>query len=169
MKKYYAIKFILAFAMFTSLNAESIKVEEQIAITKPYTTKVKVGENCYKHTVERVVNCKGNEDTNAFGLDTIIGGVLGVAVGNQFGSGSGNDAAKVLGGLTGMHMANQDRNNKLCKSYRQVDECDPVYEYKTKDIVVGYRNCATYKGQRVCKETKKPLDYLNVTQKIYIY
>jgi uncharacterized protein YcfJ len=160
---------MVALGALVTVNAKSIKVEEQIAITKPFTKKVKVGEKCYDQTIESIVNCQGHEETNSVGLDTIIGGVLGVAVGNQFGKGTGNDVAKVVGGLTGMHIANQDRNNQKCKSYREVTKCDPVYEYQTKELTVGYRNCATYMGQRVCKETNQPLDYLEVTHKIYVH
>jgi len=163
------LKLLLVLSLGSSVYAESIKVEEQIAITKPYTKKVKVGEKCYEQTIETVVNCRGNEETNTIGVDTIIGGVLGVAVGNQFGKGSGNDAAKVIGGLSGMAIANDARNNKQCKSYREVTKCDPVYEYQTQEVTVGYRNCANFNGQRVCKETKKPLDYLEVTQKIIVH
>jgi len=166
-KKYILIA--LGLGISVTLSAKSIKVEEQIAITKPFTKKVKIGEKCYEQTIESVVNCRGNEETNTIGLDTIIGGVIGIALGNQVGKGSGNDAAKVVGGLTGMHLANQDRNNQKCKSYRQVTKCDPVYEYQTTEITVGYRNCTTYQGQKICKETKEPLDYLEITHKIYVH
>ncbi len=169
MKTTNYLKLLLMLTLGTSTYAQSVKVEEQIAITKPYTTKVKVGEKCYEQTVESIVNCRGNEDTNTIGVDTIIGGILGVAVGNQFGKGSGNDAAKVIGGLSGMAIANDSRNNKRCTSYREVTKCDPVYEYQTKELTVGYRNCATFNGQRVCKETKEPLDYLEITQRIYVH
>ena len=153
----------------SSLYAQSVKVEEQIAITKPFTKKVKIGEKCYEHTVETIVNCSGNQETNSIGLDTIIGTVLGVVVGNQVGKGNGRDAAKIIGGLSGGYLANQERNNQKCKSYRQITKCDPVYEYRTEEVTVGYRNCTTFKGQKVCKETKDPLDFLEVTQKIYVH
>ena len=162
---------ILVIALLTSsvLYAESVKVEEQIAITKPFTKKVKIGEKCYEHTVETTIDCNGNQETNSIGFDTIIGSVLGVVVGNQIGKGSGKNVAKIVGGLSGGYIANQQRNNQKCKSYRQVTKCDPVYEYKTEEVTVGYKNCAIFKGQRVCKETKNPLNFLEVTQKIYIH
>lgn len=163
--------YILTIALLTSssLYAVSVKVEEQIAITKPFTKKVKIGEKCYEHTVETIVDCPENKETNSIGFDTIIGSVLGVVIGNQIGQGSGRDAAKIVGGLSGGYIANQQRNNQKCKSYRQVTKCDPVYEYRTEEVTVGYRNCTTFKGQKVCKETKDPLDFLEVTQKIYIH
>lgn len=154
-------------ALCSVLNAELIKVTEQTAITKPFTKKVKTGEKCYEDTVEQITSC-GNHDTNTIGVDTLLGAVLGVAVGNQMGSGNGRDVAKVVGGLGGAYTANQMRSNKKCKSYHQVTKCDPKYEYITETSVIGYKNCATYKGQRVCKESQQPLEYLNVTQRIYV-
>ena len=163
-----AKKFIILLALGTLLNAQMIKVTEQTAITKPFTKKVKTGEKCYEDTVEQYVSC-GNHDTNTIGIDTLLGAVLGVAVGNQMGNGNGRDVAKVVGGLGGAYTANQMRNDKRCKAYHQVTKCDPVYEYVTETNVIGYKNCAQYKGQTVCKESKSPLEYLNVTQRIYIH
>lgn len=48
---------------------------------------------------------------NSIGLDTIIGGVAGVALGNQIGSGNGRTVAKVAGGLIGAGIANGMRDN----------------------------------------------------------
>lgn len=146
----------------------SVKVTEQIAISKPFTSKVKTSERCYEDTVEVLVDC-GNADTNSIGIDTLVGATIGVIIGNQIGSGSGRDAAKIVGGLGGGYIANQQRNNKQCKTYNQVTRCEPVYEYITEEKVVGYRNCAEYNGQKICKETAQPLEYLNITQTIKVH
>ncbi len=162
-------KILIALGLMTTLlNAQMIKVTESTAITKPYTQKVKTSERCYEQTIEQYVNC-GDRDRNTIGIDTIIGATLGVVIGNQMGHGNGRDAAKIIGGLSGGYIANQQRAQKRCKTYNQVTKCDPVYEYITEDRVVGYRNCAFYKGQKVCKESSTPLEYLNVTQKIYVH
>ncbi len=162
-------KILLAIAMVvTFANAEMIKVTESTAITKPFTQKVKTGERCYEDTVERYVDC-GEHDDNTIGLDTLLGATLGVVVGNQIGSGSGKTAAKIIGGLGGGYIANQTRDSKKCKTYNQVTRCEPVYEYVTEDKVIGYRNCAWYNGQKVCKESSTPLEYLNISQKIYVH
>ena len=39
--------------------------------------------------------------------DTIVGAIIGGAVGNQFGGGKGNDAATVLGAIIGADVANK--------------------------------------------------------------
>lgn len=159
---------LVVLAIGSILNAKMIKVTEQTAITKPFTKKVKTGERCYEDTVEQLVPC-GNHDNNTIGIDTLLGAVIGVAIGNQVGGGNGRDVAKIVGGLGGAYSANQMRNSNKCKTYHQITKCDPIYEYVTETTVIGYKNCARYKGQRVCKETKTPLEYLNVTQKIYIH
>jgi len=162
-------KILIALGLMTTLlNAQMIKVTESTAITKPYTKKVKTSERCYEQTIEQYVNC-GDQDPNTIGIDTILGATLGVVIGNQVGRGNGRDAARIIGGLSGGYIANQQRNSKRCKTYNQVTKCDPVYEYITEDKVVGYKNCAFYKGQKVCKESSTPLEYLNVTQKIYVH
>jgi len=164
------VKKILITAVCSGIiNAQMISVTEQIAVTKPYTTKVKVGQRCYEDTVEELVPCDNQQDTNSLGVDTLIGAVIGVAVGNQIGRGNGRAVAKVVGGLGGAYAANQSRNSNMCKTYRKVTKCKPKYDYVTKNITVGYKNCAMFKGQRVCKETKEPLEYLNVTQRIYVH
>ncbi|WP_323664977.1 glycine zipper 2TM domain-containing protein [Aliarcobacter butzleri] len=49
-------------------------------------------------------------DNNSIGLDTVVGATLGVAIGNQIGSGNRKDVAKVAGGLLGAVIANNSRN-----------------------------------------------------------
>ena len=49
---------------------------------------------------------------NSIGLDTVVGGVLGVAVGNQIGKGTGRDVARVVGGLAGAGIANGMREEQ---------------------------------------------------------
>lgn len=165
-------KVLIVLSLIASFaSAEMIKVTESVAITKPFTQKVKVGETCYEDTVERYVDC-GDHDDNTIGLDTLLGATIGVVIGNQIGGGNGRDAARIIGGLSGGYIANQTRDSresKKCKTYNQVTRCEPQYEYVTEDKVIGYRNCAMYNGQKVCKESSTPLDYLEVTQKIYVH
>jgi uncharacterized protein YcfJ len=164
----FYIKYILSVIILgtlVSLNAELIMVDEQVEIKKPIRKKVKIGTRCKNEMIEVSRPYQSHRDTNSIGLDTIIGGVLGVAVGNQI----GGDGAKVLGGITGMHLANESRVNKVYKQYKEVRKCYPVYEYQIIKEVVSYKNCATYMGERVCKESISPLNYLEVSHKIYLH
>lgn len=155
----------------TSLFAaqhERIKVTKRTAITKPYTQKVQSGQQCYEDTIEVDVKC-GNADSNSIGVDTLIGAVAGIAIGNQIGKGSGRDVAKVLGGIGGAVTANQLRDDKTCKSYETVTRCNPRYEYKTIHKNIGYNNCGYYQGSEYCVQTKEPIDYIRVESTISIY
>lgn len=163
------VKYILAVGLVASFaNAEMIKVTESTVITKPFTEKVKVGEQCYEDTVEVNVRC-GSTDTNSIGVDTLVGAVIGVAIGNQIGRGSGKDVAKVVGGLGGAYTANNMRAGKMCKSYETVTRCEPKYEYRTVQKTIGYNNCAYVDGVKYCKQTKEPIEYLNIKKTITVY
>ncbi|MCK4736912.1 MAG: glycine zipper 2TM domain-containing protein [Sulfurimonas sp.] len=163
-------KIILVLAVAISLlQAEKVRVTESTAITKPYTEKVQVWEQCYEDTVEIDVAC-GQRDTNSIGIDTLIGAGLGIALGNQIGSGRGKAAAKVGGGLIGAYSANQMRDGGgNCKSYETITKCNPIYEYKTVNRTIGYNNCAYIDGERYCKRTKRPIKWLRYKKSITIY
>ncbi len=163
----FAKVLLLPFIVVGFSYGEMVKVTEVTEITKPYTTKVKVGEHCYEDTVEVDVRCS-DTDTNSIGVDTLVGAVIGVVIGNQIGKGSGRDAAKIIGGLSGAHIANQNRN-KTCKSYETVTRCVPKYEYKTEYKTVGYNNCAVIDGVKYCKQTKEPIEYLKIKRVITVY
>ncbi len=163
------LKYILAVGLATSFaSAEMVKVTETTVITKPFTEKIKVGEQCYEDTVEVYVKC-GSADTNSIGIDTLVGTVIGVAIGNQIGSGSGKDVAKIVGGLGGAYTANTMREDKKCKSYETVTRCVPKYEYRTVEKTVGYNNCAYVDGVKYCKQTKEPIEYLNIKKTVTVY
>ncbi len=148
---------------------ERVRVTEYIKITKPYTTQVKVGEDCYRDTVEVDVPCN-QQDTNSIGIDTIIGATLGIAVGNQIVKGKGRDAAKVIGGFLGATVANNRRQGlNNCKSYETINICNPRYEYRTINKVVGWKNCVDIDGQRYCKQTTKKVKWLRVKKIITVY
>ncbi|MEA3353900.1 MAG: glycine zipper 2TM domain-containing protein [Campylobacterota bacterium] len=149
------------------LYAEQVKVTEVTEITKPYTTKVKVGEDCFEDTVEVYVRCP-QTDTNSIGIDTLIGTAIGVAIGNQIGKGSGKDTAKVVGGLLGASTANSNRN-RSCKSYETITKCVPRYNYKTEYKTIGYNNCAVIDGVRYCKQTKEPVTHLRIKKTVTVY
>jgi len=155
----------------STVYAEKIEVTEHIPIVKPFTKKIKVDERCFDTTIETVVECKGSKDTNSIGIDTVIGSVVGVALGNQIGKGNGNDIAKIVGGVSGAYIANKNRNNNdnLCKNYKTITKCEPIYEYITESKNVGYRNCANYNGKKICKETIEPINYLEISTKIYVH
>jgi len=150
------------------LQAERIPVTQSVAITKAIKIKEHTGDRCEEQQVKIQIPCQKQSNTNEIGLDTVIGGVIGVAIGNQIGSGSGRDVAKVIGGLAGMQVANNNRNSN-CYAYDTNTKCYPTYGYKNIQKTVGYNNCAYYMGKKVCKRSNNPLNYLNVSFKILVH
>ena len=167
----FVLVVLLSLFSFSFAGEEMVKVTEVTEITKPFTSKVKVGEECYEDTVEVNVRCSETKDTNSIGIDTLLGATIGVVIGNQIGKGSGRDVAKIIGGLGGGYVANQHRNSdqKMCKSYETVTRCVPKYEYKTEYKIVGYNNCAMIDGVKYCKQTKEPIKYLRVKKTVAVY
>lgn len=164
---------LLALSLLATLLAQGasaatrVKVTQSTPITKPFTQKVQTGQQCYQDTVEVATDC-GTSDMNSIGLDTIIGGVAGVVLGNQIGHGTGRDVAKVIGGIGGALGANALRSDKSCKTYKTIDRCEPKYSYVTENRVVGYNNCANYKGQEYCIQTPNKLSYIKVEESVTI-
>jgi len=55
--------------------------------------------------------------------EVFTGLLLGGAIGNQFGSGSGNDAMTVVGALMGADSAGQRKREKVIIDYKTVTQC----------------------------------------------
>jgi uncharacterized protein YcfJ len=89
---------------------------------------------------------------------TIAGGVIGGAIGRQFGSGSGRDAMTLIGTLAGAAVANQRAVRN--QAYRatetravEVDRCELVTERYTEERIDGYRVTYQYQGRRYTMHT----------------
>jgi len=131
-------------------------------------------ERCFDHEVrEQRIERHETKDTNSIGIDTVIGGVAGVAIGNQIGHGSGKDAAKVVGGIGGAVIANNLRDSK--PNYeergneRRVEKrCEIEYVITREDRVVGYKNFFYLNKSLQFKVYDRMLDYVEVKTK-YIW
>lgn len=64
--------------------------------------------------------------------DTLTGAIIGGVIGNQFGGGSGKDAATVLGAILGADAANKKggRQETVIVGYRQQQQCTTTYQQK---------------------------------------
>jgi len=154
------MKYLMLIILFSSNIAfagsfERVVVTEQEPITRNVTRRVQVGENCQSVT---------NVDKNSIGIDTIIGGGLGVIAGNQFHN--HRAAARVGGGLIGALAANHLRGykNSGCST-----ECTPVFENVQEEQIIAYNNCAYIDGIKYCKRSSRPLNYLKFTRRIIIH
>ncbi len=71
--------------------------------------------------------------------DTIVGAIIGGAIGNQVGNGSGKDAATILGAIIGADVANKKpRTSQQIIGYREEPTCNNVTYYETGEEIKNY-------------------------------
>lgn len=154
----YNTKYVDVISSNPIYKTVNIRVPYEEIVSKEYTKKIPCG-NSYEE-----------RDRNSFGLDTIVGMGLGVAVGNQFGKGDGRKVAKVVGALLGAGLANSQRGSsyetEYCNETRYRDEVVTRYDYTSKKKLQGYENIFRYKGQKYTKITKRPRKRIKVKTSI---
>jgi uncharacterized protein YcfJ len=85
---------------------------------------------------------------------TLAGGIVGAAIGRQFGGGSGRDAMTLIGGLAGSVVAHERATRRLAErgdltTYAvPVERCEIVRERFTEEVIDGYRVVYLYEGRR---------------------
>ena len=77
--------------------------------------------------------------------NTIAGAIVGGAIGNQFGSGSGRDAMTMLGAIVGADVANRTSPHGSVVGYRQERQCDQVTTYTTRQERVYSHSTVTWR------------------------
>lgn len=101
---------------------------------------------------------------------TVTGGVIGGAIGRQFGGGDGRDALTILGALIGSAVAHDgaDRRNREDYYYdqpriRTVERCTTRYTSHEERRLEGYHVTYIYAGQRYMTRTARhPGDRIRV-------
>lgn len=91
------------------------------------------------------------------GGSTLLGAMIGGAIGHQFGSGSGNDAATVAGALIGAAVGNDSARKRNAgygtETYsRPVKRCATRYRETQEERIDGYRVTYRYNGQKYVTE-----------------
>ena len=71
--------------------------------------------------------------------DTIVGAIIGGAIGNQFGGGSGKDAMTVLGAIVGADVANRSAQGNSIVGYRTERQCTTRTVNDTRRELTDYR------------------------------
>mgnify|MGYP001582885530 FL=1 len=71
--------------------------------------------------------------------NTIVGAIIGGAIGNQVGGGKGKDAATILGAIIGADVANKQANgsNQII-GYREEQTCNNVTFYDKQEEIKNY-------------------------------
>ena len=98
----------------------------------------------YTETVCRTVQIPVYGGTGSVG-NTVAGAIIGGAVGNQFGNGSGRDAMTVLGAIVGADVANRSAQNNTVVGYRNERQCDQVTHYTTRQERVYSHSTVTWR------------------------
>ena len=164
MKKIIALLLLFVTIGFTNVFADTISV--RVTSSKPIYKTVTV-RNSYDYyrdvEVQVPYNCGVTTvNRNTIGLDTIIGTVAGVVIGNQIGHGNGRVVAKVAGGVGGAYIANQMRTNNSQTCYRTeiVQKKFTDYQYEEIPKIVAYKNCGYLGNRKICKKTKRKQRYI---------
>jgi uncharacterized protein YcfJ len=117
-----------------------------------YVTVDRPREQCWDEVVR--------ERAEPFGVAgvTAAGGVIGAAIGRQFGSGSSRDALTVIGGVAGAAVAHERaiRNQGYETRDVTVRRCEVVHERVTEEHVDGYMVGYVYGGRHYTMRTPTP-------------
>jgi len=134
--KYFAI----ALALLATPSAADTTVYGRITHVEP------VYSNNYVDIPQTVcydveVPATGHAETG----NVIAGAIIGGAIGNQFGGGSGQDAATVLGAIIGADIANK-HNRQVFNGYRMERRCDTQYVTDVQYSISGWTVYYTWSG-----------------------
>ncbi len=133
-------------------NARITAVEpvyREQTIRKPY-------QDCYVKTVYEQPKPSGNGSAT----NELLGGIIGGAIGNQFGGGSGKDALTVAGALLGASVANDmEQTNTTQGQYVDKRICETKYDYITENRFSHYNVSYQYAGETYSfKSSTRPAD-----------
>lgn len=117
-----------------------------------YVTVDRPREQCWDEVVR--------EPAKPFGVAgvTAAGGIVGAAIGRQFGGGSGRDALTLLGGVAGAAVAHERavRNQGYETRDVTVRRCEVVHERVTEERIDGYLVGYVYGGRHYTMRTDVP-------------
>ena len=132
-------KFLVTVAVIGTMSfATSASAEEYATITSvnPNYQNVSVPQHRTDCKIVEVPIYGGRSQASTG--DTIVGAIIGGAIGNQVGGGSGKDAATVLGAIIGADVANKKGGQERIIGYRQEQVCNNVTFYETQEQLKNY-------------------------------
>lgn len=137
------------------VNARVVDVEpvmRYVSVNRPR-------EECWNEIVREPVRPYGVAGP------TVAGGIIGAAIGRQFGSGNDRDALTVLGAVAGGAVAHQRavRNGGLATRDVAVQRCEVVNDRVTERVVEGYLVTYRYDGRTYTMRTDRhPGDWVQL-------
>ncbi len=84
---------------------------------------------------------------------TVVGGILGGAIGNQMANRGHRTEATVAGAIVGGIIGHEVGNNQS-RYARGPERCHPVTRYRDEEVVVGYRVKYRYHGEILRTKTR---------------
>ena len=135
-------KLLATVAVISTMSfATSASADEYATITavKPNYQNVQVPRYRTDCRVNQVPIYGNVQNGQASTGDTIVGAIIGGAIGNQVGGGSGKDAATVLGAIIGADVANKrGSQSQEIVGYREEQTCKNVTYYETQEELKNY-------------------------------
>jgi uncharacterized protein YcfJ len=94
-------------------------------------------------------------DPGRVAATTIAGGIVGAAIGRQFGDGSGRDALTLMGAIAGSAVAHNRAVNRNAGAAHAVpvERCQVVTERFTREVIEGYDVVYRYDGRTYSMRT----------------
>jgi uncharacterized protein YcfJ len=122
-------------ALAGAAQAENYRVSARVTGVEPFYRTVETREPVERcHNVE--VPVYGTARGGSSG-DVLAGALIGGAIGNQFGSGSGKDAMTVLGAILGADAAGR-QPRQVITGYATERVCEMVHQTRAAREVAGY-------------------------------
>jgi uncharacterized protein YcfJ len=128
--KYLAIALLVA----APVSAETISVYGRVTHVEPVYSKSYVD---VPQTVCYDVKVPVTGRTHAGTGDVLAGAIIGGVIGNQFGGGSGKDAATVLGAILGADVATNN-GRQVVTGYRYERQCETQYVTNVQQSISGW-------------------------------
>lgn len=140
---------------YTNGSAGDYTDEARVINTVPVYKEVRVEtprRECWQETTTHYNAPRRGKSITA----ELLGGIVGGAVGHQFGSGRGQDLATVVGAVLGGSVAHDIERKHYAKrdSYPVTTErCKVVNDYYTEERLSGYRVTYEYDGRQYTTHT----------------
>ncbi len=118
----------------------------EVIKVRPITELVRVETPRRECWTEHVTHYRGSHNSYT---PEILGGIIGAAVGNRFGDGSGRKIATAAGALLGGSIGHDfKRRHGHRHAYTEpVERCETHYDHHTEERVVGYKVKYRYNGR----------------------
>jgi len=118
----------------------------RVTNVEPIVRYIKVS-NPRRECYDEPVTYTRSHNNNSTGK-TILGGILGAAIGNNIGHGKNRKKTAVAGAIIGATVANNTARNGHHNEVRYEQRCDVSYVSHTEERIDGYNVTYKYRGQK---------------------